>query len=993
MVGALEDITEQKTVEEKIVQATARLSLAARAGGVGIWDYDVVNNTLIWDEQMYRLYGILPDQFGGVYETWRNGIHPDDMRRGDSEIKMALKGEKEFDTEFRVTWPDGSVHNIRAMALVQRDDSGKPLQMIGTNWDITVQKQTEEALRAEKHRLKGIIRGTNAGTWEWNIQTGDVVFNDRWAGIIGYTLDELSPLSIGTWAKFVHPDDFKVSGELLEKHFRREIDYYEFEARMKHKDGSWVWVLDRGKVDTFNDDGAPLLMFGTHQDITRSKRIESELQETNRLLEEAIEHANTMALQAEMANIAKSDFLANMSHEIRTPMNGVIGMTSLLLETDLDDEQRNYAKIVRNSGESLIELINDILDFSKIEAGKLTLETVDFDLSALIEDISFMLALNAHKKGVEFISAVAPNVLTRLQGDPIRLRQILINLAGNAVKFTHEGEISIQASLLSETDKDVIIRFAIKDTGIGIPSSKQAQLFQKFSQVDASITRKFGGTGLGLAISRELVNKMGGEIGIISQEGKGSEFWFTVHLGKQSPAVSKTTFPLTEIRGARVLVVDDNETNRSMLLGQLKAWGLIADEAPDGVMALLDIYRKRDAEEPFRVVLIDMDMPGMDGVSLCRAIKGDKTIKDIFPVLMVPMGKTVDPRLMEEIGFTAILIKPVVNMTGLFGCIATMINGTAPPLSSQVMANNPEVRKRAREMIRILLVEDNITNQQVATGILNKLGFKCDVVDSGYKAINTLKTGQYDLVLMDVQMPEMDGFKTTRVIRHPQSEVLNSEIPIVAMTANAMSGDRERCIESGMNDYIAKPVEPFALISIIEKWLPEESSVKSGRLLTSSNPETAYRGHSKSESGILTKSDEINGRSPLTINSTAILEEIVPLSIDETNPVTFNKPAMMSRLMNDENLARLVLNAFLEDIPMKIMMLREYVDSGDYATIERLAHTIKGAAANISGEALCNIASDMETICSAGQMDLIQSSMQNLTTQFDLLKAAIMKSM
>ncbi|MEA3361113.1 MAG: PAS domain-containing protein, partial [Thermodesulfobacteriota bacterium] len=348
-------------------------------------------------------------------------------------------------------------------------------------------------LKTQKERLNNILEGTNVGTWEWNVKTGETIFNEKWANISGYTLKEISPISIDTWTKFAHPDDLKKSEELLEKHFNGELDYYHFESRMKHKDGSWIWVLDRGKVITRDDNGKPLWVFGTHQDITQRKQAEQELLETNRQLEEATALANRMASEAEMANMAKSDFLANMSHEIRTPMNGVIGMIDLLLDTNLDDSQRMYAKTVKNSGNSLLTLINDILDFSKIEAGKLDLEEIDFDLRNLMDDFAATFVFKTEEKGLELICSTAPKVPSFVKGDPGRLRQILTNLAGNAVKFTDKGEVSVFCRLEEELEKSYKLHFSIKDTGIGISKENQTKLFSKFTQADGSTTRKFGG--------------------------------------------------------------------------------------------------------------------------------------------------------------------------------------------------------------------------------------------------------------------------------------------------------------------------------------------------------------------------------------------------------------------------------------------------------------------------------------------------------------------
>ena len=563
---------------------------------------------------------------------------------------------------------------------------------------------------------------------------------------------------------------------------------------------------------------------GIARDITERKKAETELMEINRRLETATARANDMAAQAAMANAAKSDFLANMSHEIRTPMNGVIGVTGLLLDTDLTDEQRHYTEIVRSSGELLLCLINDILDFSKIEAGKLDLEILDFDLRDLLDDFAAMLALRAHDKRLEFICVVAPDVPVYLRGDAGRLRQILNNLAGNAVKFTHKGEIAVLASLVMESDGETMIRFSIKDTGIGIPAHKRNLLFQKFSQMDASTTRTYGGTGLGLAISKQLVGLMNGEIGVESEEGSGSEFWFTAHFPKQAEQ-EHTAAPRIDISGLHVLVVDDTAMNRKVLMAQLRAWEVLPEEAPDGPLALQALRLAKNAGNPFPVAILDMQMPGMDGAALARAIKADEKLKDTRLVLYSAMGQRGDTRQLQEMGFAAYLPKPAAH-ADILDCLSAAL--TAGSRGEEEQPGGARHRKRetlnlfAGRKARILLADDNITNQEVAVGMLKKLGLHADAVANGVEAVTAVETIPYDLVLMDVQMPEMDGFEATRLIR--RALVHNQHVPIIAMTAHAMQGDRDKCLDAGMNGYITKPISLRALADALDKWLPPDGA-------------------------------------------------------------------------------------------------------------------------------------------------------------------------
>jgi two-component system sensor histidine kinase/response regulator len=526
--------------------------------------------------------------------------------------------------------------------------------------------------------------------------------------------------------------------------------------------------------------------------------------------------------QAEAASRTKSEFLANMSHEIRTPMNGVIGMLDLLKTTGLTPEQEEFTTSLNQSAESLLTIINDILDFSKIEAGKLDLETIDFDLRTTLEDIGDMLAFKAQDKGLEYVCMIHHDVPSLLCGDPGRLRQIIVNLAGNAIKFTDNGEVIVRALLENEDATRATIRFRVSDTGIGIPKGHIGRLFESFSQVDSSTTRKYGGTGLGLTISKQLVELMGGRIGADSEEGKGSEIWFTAKFEKQPEDKERRVVVPEVIAGKRILVVAEHATIRQVLCEQLKMWGCRYKEASDGSQALEELGRAVIGKDPFDITIIDLHIPEMDGKTLGQKIKQAPDLKNTQLVLMTIMGERGDGKRFQDIGFDAYLTKPV-KQSQLYDCLAavTGLQKEAPADQAKAIVTRHSLADDKKRKVRILLVEDNIINTKVALHILERFGYNADAVTNGKQAVKVLETASYDLVFMDCQMPEMDGYEATGKIRNPESKVLDHKVPIIAMTAHAMKGDRDKCLEAGMDDYLSKPLNTQALSDILEKWLIE----------------------------------------------------------------------------------------------------------------------------------------------------------------------------
>jgi PAS domain S-box-containing protein len=731
--------------------------------------------------------------------SWIQSIHPDDRERVIRESERTAT-VSQAQIEYRILRPDGDVRWIWARTFSAPTETGGATRLIGIAQDVTERKQAEK-MRAF---LASIVESSDDSIIGTDLDGRILSWNQGAEQLFGFTAEE----AIGKHITLLFPASHRADYLNSLKKIRRQEHIERFESVRVGKNGIPIDVSVI--LSPIRDTSGRLQgVSAIYRDITASKQADAELVKAKEA--------------AESASRAKSTFLATMSHEIRTPMNGILGMTELVLDSELTSEQRDNLELVHLSAESLLTVINDILDFSKIEAGKLEFESISFDLRDRLGEIMQTMGFRAHQKGLELIYDVHPDVPVALAGDPGRLRQILVNLVGNAIKFTEQGQILVNVELESISPDTACVHFSVRDTGVGIPAEHQKKIFEAFSQADQSMTRKYGGTGLGLTICSRLVEMMSGRIWVVSQAGQGSTFHFTADLGVQT-LVSEQAKPIhpTLLRDLPVLIVDDNFTNRQVLSGIVTQWGMLPTAVEGGRAALLALETAKNAGCPFPLVLLDGQMPEIDGFTLAKQIQDHPELVRTTIMMLTSADHLGDAMLCRKLGISAYLVKPV-RQSELLDLICKSLQQI-----TQDRSEIPRVRNATRLAggpSRVLVAEDNMVNQTLARRLLEKRGYAVSVVGDGRAALAALESECFDIVLMDIQMPVMDGFEATAAIRR-QEKSTGAHIPIVAMTAHAFKGDQERCLASGMDAYISKPIRQQELYATIESFLRQNRTAE-----------------------------------------------------------------------------------------------------------------------------------------------------------------------
>jgi PAS domain S-box-containing protein len=951
IVGSIIDITRRKSAETELKSVAESLSLAQTAGGVATFDLDLRSDVQRHSDNLPELLG-LPRGSRVDRQAWLDRLHGDDREVALHPVTDAGDDGRRYRSEYRIVRPDGDVAWIAEQGISVHDRTGSMVRLSGALQDVTARKRAEQALADAQARLSRAVRGTSDGLWEMEYTTGRMWFAPRVAEQLNFDPDRL-PASSAGFLQLVHEDDRPALSARMKDHVVSGAPY-DVEYRVRDGHGQWQWIRARARAERTDGTG-PLIVAGSMQLVTDRRREAEELRRAREV--------------AELASRAKSEFLANMSHEIRTPINGVIGMTHVLLDTPLDAEQRECVEIVRSSGESLLGLINDVLDFSKIEAGRMELEQIDVELRDVVDEVLGALALQASAKDLELVAHVAGGVPGRLRGDPGRLRQCLTNLVANAVKFTTEGHVAVDVERLEGPADRARIRFVVADTGIGIAPDRVERLFREFTQVDSSTTRLYGGTGLGLSIVKRLATLMGGEAGVDSEPGRGSRFWFTALLpladahaasvtGSTTTGTTATNatapaaLPETDARnGVRVLLLASRDVTARYAAANLATQGYAADWRTDAGEFLRDLDAAAHAHRPYRVALLDAELAGVDRDALAEKVR--RRHPEVRLVGLARLGTVRGTA--AGVSFDAGLTKPV-RQRSLVQCVARLVSGDALPAVPVAAVAGAFER-------RVLLVEDNAVNRRVAEHQLRKLGCRVGIATNGAEAVAAWEHGDWQLVLMDCQMPVMDGLAATRAIR--AHEPPGQRTPIVALTANALQGDREACLAAGMDDYLPKPFSPAALRDVVERWVPA--------------PARDGIGAAGSAGAAAAAVANAGGATPAarTVASAPASAATPPSA---TAPVDFD--ALREVTGGDADFERELVEVFLASGDRELTALLAALSASDLRSVQRHAHGLKGASANMRARSLAGAAQRLEAAAAAGDTGACSARAHDVEQEF-----------
>ncbi len=944
MMGVTWDVTKEvlhaSELESKSAQESAlieRLSVTTQAAGIAPWEFDIKSDCFSWHGPRPACFGLDHVPLKDYFRSLTTIILPEDREILLQTPRDAIAKQLDsYEYVFRVKGIDGEIHHMQNYARIMRDEQGQVRYIVGVTWDVTRDVQTTEMLKSRADENRQLVDRINIATesagicsWELDLVARRYLWLENPIEALTYR-ETPENLDVEHIEELVLPEDRRLFRETVAAALADKTDRISMRYRARGADGATVHVQNYGRI-VLDEKGAPSRLLGVSWDITEEV-VASEL------LRQQTEAAHA-------ASRAKSHFLANVSHEIRTPMNGIIGMTGLLLDTHLDRTQRDYAETIRSSADSLLTVINDILDFSKIEAGKLELESIELDLRANVEDVGSAMAFQAATKGLELIVNVEPQITGRVLGDPQRLRQCLVNLVSNAIKFTKQGEIVIEVRDRS-SDGNPLTYFEVRDTGMGIAEKTLDLLFQPFVQADSSTTRHFGGTGLGLSIVRKLVELMGGEIGVSSEVGVGSKFFFTLPL-KPAAGIS----PERRIRveaGGRILIVDDNVTNQRVLSAQLVHAGYSVITVSSGLAALGELQNAINSHQQIDMVITDFQMPDMDGAMLGERIIAMPALGDTRLVMLTSLDRHGDTPRLAALGFAAYLTKPV-RVRELIDAVARVMSGgprqwqmETQPMITLNMLTQPQAVQRF--VGHVLLVEDNFVNQKVAVRFLERLGCTVEVASNGAEGVAACKERRFDIVLMDLQMPVMDGMTATRKIRDWET---SGHTPIIALTANAMTGDRELCEAAGMDGYLTKPIEVERLRNILTKFGLEKPDAPAEDAAAAAAPNQPHE------------------------------RSAAPVDLRAFQNVTDG----------DQAFAQELVAAFILSGEQQLVEISAALAADQRATVAKAAHKLKGACANIHANALKSLADRIEIDSAGADEHALAQGNALLRREFERVKA------